>query len=50
MHNLGKQMDFPILCPSEIYRDYLKKDSNNKYIQPAEGRFDKEVRQACEES
>ena len=48
--SLGKQMNFPVLCPTEIYKDYLKKDSNSKYIQQAVGKFDKEVKKACEES
>jgi hypothetical protein len=43
-------MNFPILCPTDVYRDYLRTDTNKKYIQPAEGKFDKEVRQACDES
>jgi hypothetical protein len=48
--SIGKQMNFPILCPTDVYRDYLKEDANKKYIQPAEGKFDKEVKKACEES
>ena len=48
--SIGKQMNFPILCPTDVYRDYLRTDTNKKYIQPAEGKFDKEVRQACDES
>ena len=48
--SIGKQMNFPILCPTDVYRDYLRTDANKKYIQPAEGKFDKEVRQACDES
>ena len=50
MNTLSKQLDFPVLCPSEVYRDYLKKDSNKPYIQPAEGKFDQEVKKACKES
>ena len=50
MESLGKQMDFPVSCPSEIINDYLKLNSNKKYIQPAEGKFDKAVKKACEES
>ena len=50
IESLGKQLDFPVLCPSEVYRDYLRQDSNKKYIQPAEGKFDAEVKKACEES
>ena len=37
-------------CPFEIYKDYLKNDSNKPYIRPAEGKFDNEVKKACEES
>ena len=50
MMSLGKQMDFPVLCPSEVYKDYLKHDTNKKYVQQAEGKFDKEVKKACAES
>ena len=50
MNTLSKQLDFPVLCPSEVYRDYLKKDSHKAYIQPAEGKFDQEVEKACKES
>jgi len=49
--SLGKQMNFPVLCPSEVYRDYLKKDSNSSYItKPSEGKFDKEVKEAIKQS
>jgi len=48
--SLGKQLNFPVLCPTEVIRDYLKQDSNKKYIKPAEGKFDKEVKKASEES
>ena len=47
---LGKQMDFPILCPPDIIQDYLLEDSNKKYIQFAKGKFDAEVERACKES
>ena len=47
---VGKQMDFPTLAPTDVMKDYLKEDANKKYIQPAEGKFDKEVQKACEES
>ena len=47
---VGKQMDFPTLAPTDVVKDYLKEDANKKYIQPAEGKLDKEVQKACEES
>ncbi len=50
MQALGRQMDFPVLCPSDVYKDYLQIDANKKYIKPAKGRFDKQVKKACEES
>ena len=50
LKSIGKQMEFPILCPTDVMKDYLKEDANKKYIQPAEGKFDKEVQKACEES
>ena len=50
MNTISKQLNFPVLCPFEIYKDYLKNDSNKPYIRPAEGKFDNEVKKACEES
>lgn len=50
MKTLGEQMNFPVLCPTEVYRDYLRNDSNKKYIQQAKGKFDEDVKKACEES
>lgn len=48
--SLGEQMNFPVICPTEVYRDYLKNDSNKNYIQQAEGKFDKEVKEAIKQS
>ena len=50
INTVSKQLDFPVICPTDIYKDYMKQDSNKPYIHPAEGRFDKEVKKACEES
>ena len=47
---IGSQIGFPVLCPSEVMKDYLKVDSNKKYIQYAEGTFDEEVKRAYKES
>ena len=44
-------MDFPIAWNyHSIMLDYLKRDANSKYTQQAEGKFDVEVKKACEES
>ena len=50
INTIGSQIGFPVLCPSEVMSDYLKVDSNKKYIQFAEGTFDKEVERAYKES
>ena len=50
MMSLGRQMNFPVLCPSELYKDFMRQDSNMKYTKFAEGKYDAEVKKACEES
>jgi len=51
LKSLEKQMDFPIAWNyHSIMLDYLKRDANRKYTQQAEGKFDVEVKKACDES
>ena len=51
LKSLEKQLDFPVAWNYySIIMDYLKTDANKKYVQQAEGKFDAEVKKACEES
>lgn len=50
LKSIGTQLDFPILCPTDVMKDYLREDANKKYIQSAEGKFDKEIKKAWDES
>ena len=51
MKSLEKLLNFPVAWNQKtVIDDFLKMDSNKKYIQPAKGLFDKEVKKACKES
>jgi len=52
LESLSKQLDFPIAFNHKtLLDDWLKLDANQKYIQTVDkGKFDNEVKQACEQS
>ena len=52
LKSIGKQLDFPVLCPVDVINDYLREDANLRYLvrHTAEGKFDKEVKKAWDES
>ena len=51
LESIARQIKFPFMFPVSIIDDYIKYDSNKKYIKDVkEGFFDDEVKKAINES